>query len=241
MECFNGTKHHLHQHGIVQRERDEDSWETLYCSVCSRQLLSLTYFSCRFPTCLFNMCINCYATPPRPHPLHPEHPLYVTDSTQAYPEAGGVWHCDSCAATSGGKTSGLTSSETMYHCAQCEFDLCETCYRSNPRRQDMPLTRPPPSAPPLSQQYTFFSNKDQYRHYPIMARPSVNFIPSPPSSLPAPTLCRVCGLATARLTPTHMGVAHSEAFYCQECAKTILDTRERCYKCGQLPDGMSMV
>ena len=235
--CFEGTAHHQHQHGIVERERGEERrWEAINCSICSLQIMSQHYYSCRFPNCPFFMCRECFVAPPRPHPLHPGHTLNLTDPLKVYPDAGGTWHCDNC------KKSANASSK-MYHCGDCgKFDLCEKCFKGDTPKA-MPPTppwpHPPSSAPPLSQQHVFFASKEQYRR--PLVRPPTNFIPSPPTSIPAPTLCRVCGLATARLTPTHNGRGHSEPLYCQECARSVLASRETCYRCGLVPDGMALM
>ena len=245
--CYQGQTHHLHPHGLVLRERTQSRRDTTttYCSACSRQLLGKSFYSCRHPSCSFYLCTNCFQMSPRPHPLHPAHPLYMSNSEQVYPESGGVWHCDNCTKMHPlQKATPLTSANHMYHCDTCQFDLCHMCYKNGSSNSDIappiPWTPAPPSAPLLSQHHNYFSSKEQYKR-PLVSRPSVNFIPSPSSSLPAPAICRICGLAAARLTPTHGGKPHSEPLYCQECAKHVLDSRETCFKCSLVPDGMVMV
>ena len=201
--------------------------------MCSLQIYSQNYYSCRFPSCHFYMCSKCFQAPPKPHPLHPAHPLYLSNPLMVYPDMGGSWHCDNCGRNS---TNHLAK---MYHCQECEFDLCDICFRTNSPKATPSWPHPPTSAPPISQQHKFFVSKEQYQQ--PFVRSATHFIPSPPTSIPASMLCRVCGLATTRLTPTHKGRGHSEALYCQECSKTVLDARETCYKCGQVPDRMIML
>lgn len=227
-KCFQGYTHQLHPHGLVKDVRAANV--LLHCSACNKSLFNDRY-CCIYPECSFFLCNDCFKMPPKTHPLHPTHPLYMSNSSLVYPESGGNWHCDNCNGTHPQATP-LTSKDVMYHCDTCQFDLCQKCYKYDPT--------PSPwlqQAQPLSQQYNYFASKEQYKR-PLVQRPSVNFIPSPPTSLPAPGICRVCGLATAKVTTVHNGRAHSEALYCMDCAKTIVSTREKCYKCGIIPDGI---
>ena len=231
--CFKGHTHHLHPHGLIREKKSTNS--LLNCSHCERRLANNeAHYSCPFIECTFHLCEQCFKTPPKPHPLHPNHILQCSKSDQVYPETGGIWHCDNCSETHS-QTTPLTSNDEMHHCKICQYDLCRSCYRYTP-------TPPSPwlQAQPLSQQYNYLASMDQYKR-PLVQRTSLNFIPSPATSLPAVGICRMCGLATARLTTVHNGRAHSEPLYCNDCGRTVMETRDKCYKCGLIPDDMLAV
>ena len=230
---------------MVPCERSHSRRETSksYCSNCSRQLLGKTYHSCHRPNCSYHLCTNCFQTVPPHHPAHPEHPLYKTDPKQAYPQSGGAWHCDNCTSNHPRqKPIQLTSHDVMYHCDLCLYDLCETCFKYGFNKPDNEVKHwvPPPSSAPPSSQRSYFSSKEQYQR-PLVPKSSVNFIPSPPTSLPTPELCRICGLSTARVTPIHKGEPHSIALYCENCARFVINQRERCHLCNQIPDDMDFL
>jgi hypothetical protein len=172
----------------------------------------------------------CFHGNGKPHPLHPSHVLYLTDASLAYPDSGGLWHCDNCTDTSP-TVKALTSSDVMYHCSICQYDLCQKCYRE---KDPLPRLQTPPS----NQVQNYFLSNEQIKR-PIVTRPSINYIPaSTVTSFPAPGLCCECGLASAHYSPSHGGLVHPDALYCYNCSQSILQSRERCHKCGQLPDNM---
>ena len=129
--CFGGQKHHLHQHPLVSVHSKELS-NMLRCSRCSTLLNNQgSLFRCYDAECAFQLCNNCFVTPPANHPLHKHHPLEVFDPSQAYPHTGGTWHCNNCTANSPGHSPRpLSPDDTMYHCPKCEYDLCRKCYSS---------------------------------------------------------------------------------------------------------------
>ncbi|EKE40218.1 hypothetical protein ENUP19_0102G0031 [Entamoeba nuttalli] len=49
------------------------------------------------------------------------HPLFLTDPFEVYKENHGWWKCDLCG-------SKPLRNELMYHCDECEFDVCASCY-----------------------------------------------------------------------------------------------------------------
>ena len=237
--CYTGNRHHLHQHNMViyERSRSRKAGSTLYCSECSRQLLGKMYYLCNRPECQFYLCLTCFQNEPKPHPLHPEHVLKVTDQNQVYPESAGTWHCDNCRKNNPKRSILLTDQDKMYHCEKCQYDLCESCYKhGHTKPADEPIInhwQPPPSAPP---QRTYVFSKEQYQR-PILAKPSLNFLPSVTTALPNPSICRICGLRSAKLSSVHHGKPHKEPYYCEPCGRTILSSRTECM-CGKIPEDM---
>jgi hypothetical protein len=125
--CFAGEKHHLHLHPMVELQSKDGS--VLYCSNCEKQIHQQTYYyHCRKQSCHYFLCVDCFSKQPERHPYH-SHPLHVSDPMAVYPQSGGMWHCDQCTSNSLSRQPvPLSFTETMYHCAECEFDLCHSCY-----------------------------------------------------------------------------------------------------------------
>ncbi len=238
--CYKGYRHHLHQHNIVpyQGAESEDKMAApqlvISCSECSQQITDDNYHQCSRPSCSYHMCGKCFGREPRPHPLHPEHTLTVTDPTHIYPEVGGNWVCDNCKGNYG-------NTSKMHHCKECGYDLCHACYKTD---KYTPLRTTPPNnyeSPPTSPMYgmsTYVSSKDQYQR-PILAKTSMNYIPSKTGGVtPISTLCSICGLSSAKASPVHRGVAHPTPLYCQPCGEMALKERRLCTLCGRVPDDM---
>lgn len=236
LSCFSGHRHYLHPHGLVKIVQEPGGMAdpTLSCQLCSRQLLEPHYFTCRDPSCRFTICQQCFRHTPPPHPLH-IHTLFCSDPTQVYPQSGGVWHCDNCTARHPqGKQTPLSPTDSMYHCAVCQFDLCEDCYK---HRQHLTTKK---EYAGVSRQRHFLTAEEAYKRPPV-ARPAVTFIPGGPPSLPAPTICRLCGLASAKLTLRHGARQHSRPLYCQKCALDAVRQRLACPLCGAPADGVANV
>ena len=240
LDCFSGHKHHLHHHGLIRVEGGRADQPP--CQVCHRK--EPYHYTCRIPSCQFTLCQRCYTSDAPSHPLHPHHILHRTDPAQSYPQSGGVWHCDNCTNRHPQhRQTPLTSDAPMYHCDTCQYDLCETCYNNQ---------RPHPLVPneevavlPTSirlQQRHFLTAEEMAYKRPSQPRPA--FIPSPapvspPPSTHGPSICHLCGLASARLTLKHGSKRHSRAVYCHKCAFESLKQRLACPLCGKLPDGLA--
>lgn len=61
------------------------------------------------------------------HPFH-QHELTRVDTRRVYAFCEARWRCDCCQRHFNGTVEGET---TSYHCQQCEFDLCESCYNGS--------------------------------------------------------------------------------------------------------------
>ena len=242
LQCFSGHKHHLHQHGLViinSDDRGTPSHTHISCQLCCRQLRG-SYYTCRKVDCQFTICHHCFNSSPPTHPLHPHHPLYLTDPAQVYPQSGGVWHCDSCTNHHPQhKQNALRADVPMYHCKECQYDLCEDCYHQRPRPL---LTSEGATATGSSRHQNFLTDDEALKRQPVH-RPA--YIPSAPSPnlhvSSGPSICHLCGLASARLTLKHGARKHSQAVYCHRCAFEALKQRLACPLCGKLPDGLAEV
>lgn len=49
------------------------------------------------------------------------HPMVLADPYQVYRKYGGSWTCDGCGCSGNKKT-------LMFHCPECNFDLCSACF-----------------------------------------------------------------------------------------------------------------
>ena len=243
-DCFMGKKHHLHQHHItkVVTKTSRGTTTTKFCTHCRTRISDPHCYSCCDPSCRFVLCQNCYDLEPQPHPLHPTHPLEVCDAAQVYPQSGGMWHCDNCTTHSVYKEpTPLPPAEPMYHCHQCEYDLCEQCYLTGLKKQeagsDEEAFRPVQVAESEDsasyQPYTlrYFTNEIR----PVTSQAPLSFLTTP--FVPPHRLCVVCKAYTATMTFTHGGISHSgPALCCQRCAADIVNYQRECPKCGQVPD-----
>lgn len=237
IKCFRGAKHHSHQHTMVPASQYQTT--TLNkCHECGQQLSTDSYHLCRFPDCSYYLCQTCFDAPPQPHPIHPDHILYVSDPLLVYPETTGTWRCDSCAKQYSPKD---TNKEIMHHCDKCSFDLCGSCHD-----RTIYKTTPTSAQSRVSSQRTYISGRNEY-HRPthVPSSNSLQYIPSLPATTSndnhKPKLCSKCGLHVARLTPVHMGRPHPMAVYCMSCATIALQTKESCTVCGNIAEDMKEV
>ena len=120
--CFQPFSHPLHEHPLlfadtrlVYREYNA-IW---FCDHCGMTMRSGAYLSHHCPKCQFDLCTNCVAG--RHHHLHP-HELLLANSHVVYSSYMGQWVCDNC-----GRSSRSTDEYHMWHCRECEFDLCISC------------------------------------------------------------------------------------------------------------------
>lgn len=128
-DCFHGEKHHLHKHPLSLVSKTTHGNDV--CSNCSKYILESQYRKCRDPICSFSLCGLCYLSPPKYHPYHSQHPLALCDADAVYPHSAGLWHCDNCTKNNpSGQQKALPTSQIMHHCDICDYDLCESCYKS---------------------------------------------------------------------------------------------------------------
>lgn len=143
-QCFLGNKHKLHIHPLV--EVNATTWKRALggggksgsrCSDCRKKLSpGSTAYLCRQPQCTYILCTMCFHTPPKPHPLHPLHPLDLCDAALVYPQSGGKWNCDQCSFEGCEPIEGRGPSEPMYHCEECNYDICTQCYKKQGRKEE---------------------------------------------------------------------------------------------------------
>jgi len=100
------------------------------CDYCRKQgNATMVMYHCN--SCNYDLCDNCVHCPSSlPQNAlwssYHAHPVYLSDPRVTYP-SNGNWRCGHC-RKKGSKTA------IMYHCGQCQFDLCDKCiHRTNPR------------------------------------------------------------------------------------------------------------
>lgn len=107
--------HRLHpQHtGRTESDAVAVSQSTHVCSSCLEPLSQYekTPFHCN--QCDYIVCTMCDA--PRPHPVHPNHLLYLVTPTKS-------WRCDVCK-----RPNSEISEIVCYHCEVCDFHMCKNC------------------------------------------------------------------------------------------------------------------
>ena len=243
--CFKGQKHHLHEHGLVEVSRQD--YGQANCSHCGRFITDMIYHQCVRPTCRFTLCTHCHVTPPRLHPSH-THPLSVCDPLEVYPQSGGLWHCDNCTSRhpSGDQTP-LPSTQRMYHCEECDFDLCQSCYDNQSAGgrnvADSEIVVPfhrQLSQPPVE-------GLTNHRPLRYLTSPHSLTSLSPPISFITSTFkefslrnCAVCERYSATKFFVHGSRTCSEwAIACQGCADRVLLYSKPCPHCALIPSSVS--
>lgn len=235
--CFLGQKHHLHQHKLIRVETDMGH-SSYTCSHCLCTITDLYYHRCCDSTCPFTLCSRCHASSPKLHPAHPAHPLERCDAGEVYPQTGGMWHCDNCTQNHPNKDPfPLPPSEPMYHCEQCEFDLCESCYQrglkvTTPPREE--ALRPVQVEERMKRYSLNFITPDVQARHMVTGTQPLSYLTSP--LVPPHRLCTVCRVYHATMTFVCGGTLHSEAaLCCERCASEIMHFRRPCPACGQIP------
>ena len=252
--CFKGEKHPLHPHPLVEMG-SKPGRPILECSNCEKLIRGATHYRCRKSSCQYSLCLSCFSKQPEIHPYH-DHPLNVCDALVVYPQSGGMWHCDRCTANSENhQPVALSHTETMYHCDECEYDLCYSCYSEGKSRRFRPVQVTEevsftPSAPQTSdftydssgygtyqpyQQATYYTPQDYQTR---LSRPLVtgfqSFLPQTP---PSHRTCVVCNRREAIFTFLHNGIPHSgKALCCHGCAFDVVTNRRPCPACRIPPD-----
>lgn len=261
-KCFSGEKHHLHLHPIVLIKAKSNSM--LKCSNCENPIHQ-TYYHCKHQSCKYCLCVNCHSRQPQLHPYHP-HPLHVCDPLVQYPQSGGMWHCDRCTSNSvSRRPTPLSHAETMYHCQECEFDLCYSCYseglmpgHNSAVQEDIirpvQVTQEASYNTPETSDFSYSSGYATYQPYSHttyyttqdyqsrLSRPLVTGMQAPLTFLPslqAPShrMCILCQRSEATTTFIHRGRPHSgHPLCCSSCAIDVLSHRRPCPACKIPPD-----
>ncbi|XP_062512586.1 protein Mdm4-like [Corticium candelabrum] len=121
-EC---REHPYHHHPLVQMDafsvyaNTNGIWECAVCRTSSSESHERYLYRCQ--ACSFNLCNKCFSVVGGLHSLH-SHSLKKSLVRDVF--EGGVWHCNRCNV--------MNSGEWSYHCSLCDFDLCETCFHSQP-------------------------------------------------------------------------------------------------------------
>lgn len=208
VKCYHGDKHHQHEHELVATHLAQHNT----CSNCQRQPSS---YQCIDESCPYALCHLCHTIETKPHPLHP-HKLELCDARLVYPQSAGLWHCDNCTHRRGQEIP-RPPSEAMYHCHDCDFDLCEQCYLTG--LAPTPAHRPHPphyESPSYSQQLLT-----------VLAPPTHT----------SHTLCLQCGLHPASLVFVHgFQRCTEQPIVCQSCSSDILTYRKPCPYCRAIPN-----
>ena len=121
-QCFQGEKHHLHQHPLVKVSSNWNQ-EHKQCQNCAGQLLGIgTVYRCFDTSCSYILCSNCFQQNPQLHPLHHGHILDCVIPLEVYPRTKGSWMCSNC-------QSSKMESDTLFHCRLCSYSICHSCYQ----------------------------------------------------------------------------------------------------------------
>eukprot|EP00794_Sanderia_malayensis_P003553 gene3553-4056_t len=123
--CCHGLNHPRHHHPLFYSDmakvypRFQGGWKCDHCGRNKSQLQQSHGYHC--PIDQFDLCRECFKG--KHHPIHIHH-LKLENSLQIYGQSIGMWQCDSC------KLSGRDiGSQYCWHCAQCEFDACDSCMK----------------------------------------------------------------------------------------------------------------
>lgn len=262
-DCFHGKKHHLHKHGMIalgQNTRNQIS-----CSNCHNRVSS-QYHICRDPQCAYILCQACHMTSPKPNPYH-THPLELWDPMEVYPQSGGLWHCDRCTDNHPTKQqTPIAPSCDMYHCNECEFDLCNSCYYSGltlaqnthptPRHHSLAEGSGQPSESLYRPYYRAESYFDQESQQPPHSISSPQPYPwegvaaivphsyqheeGGPTRVPhAVRRCLSCSVYPASVRLIHSGLACTDvAICCRKCANEIIHYGRTCPICGRVAEAL---
>ncbi|XP_062512576.1 uncharacterized protein LOC134188420 [Corticium candelabrum] len=200
--CFHSQSHPLHEHPLLLADARvvyghyNARWFCDHCGMSSTRSSSNISHHC--PKCQFDLCVNCVAG--QQHHLHPHKLLlansYVVYSSQLY---NGQWFCDNCKKSSRGVMY-------MWHCRECQFDLCMSCY-------SLPAPRLPPQLPP-SRPPVAPPTGGNGLCYPMPEQPGQ---PHPDGT--DPTECVVC-----MDKPRNAGIIHGDTSHvvcCVDCARKL--------------------
>ncbi len=262
VDCFSGSlKHPLHtQHSLTPVDptilyRMNLSWTCDNCNNTFNSTNKTIFYHCHL--CQWDLCKTCFHG--NKHPLH-AHPLHKCDPRFVYPQSEGLWYCDNCTHNHRrGQQRALPPHAIMYHCAQCEYDLCEPCYKAKPMSTlsthqsrvyeppTQPNRQPKPYEPPTqpNRQPKPYEPPTQPNRQPTAYNQAT---PQPPISyelgsqgplFPSTTamLCLVCSRRPATHTFSHGGHRCSMVgLVCEGCGEDVLLDKRLCPYCRELPD-----
>ena len=253
--CHSGYKHPFHPHPVVSVETRQHSRSMFECSNCELPIRQATHYQCVKRTCQYILCVKCFSKQPELHPFH-NHPLEVCDPLVTYPQSGGMWHCDRCTENNTNRRQvALSHTEPMYHCSDCEYDLCYSCYSEGRRTRlgpvqvtEVALPTPAPETSDFTSESSGYATYQPYTQatyytphdYQLrLSRPLVtgfqSFLPQSPPSLNR--LCVLCNRNQATATFIHSGIPHSgRGLCCESCAFDIVSKRRPCPACRIPPD-----
>lgn len=216
--CFHSFSHPLHEHPLVFADTRiiyEDYNARWFCDHCRMESLrSGAYISHHCSKCQFDLCSNCVAG--RRHYLHP-HELLLANSHVVYssPLYMGQWFCDNCK-----RSSQSTGEYYMWHCKECQFDLCMSC-----------ISLPPPPCPSLQPKL-----QNQPKHpdpSSSQTQPQVGMVPGPSDTEDA-NLCIVCMDHVRNAGIIHGNTSH--VVCCWDCAQTLKESNQPCPICRKKID-----
>ena len=241
-DCFSGfLKHPLHsQHSLTPVDptilyRMNLSWTCDNCNSTFNSTNKTVFYHCHF--CQFDLCKTCFHG--NKHPLH-AHPLQKCDPRSVYPQSEGLWYCDNCTRNNPrGQQRALPPQAIMYHCAQCEYDLCEPCFKAKPMstlsthqsRVHEPLTQPNKQPTVYDQTATGVTPKPPMS-YELGSQ-------GPLFTTTTSMLCLVCSRRAATHIFSHGGRRCSMvALVCGGCGEDVLLDKRLCPYCRELPDNV---
>ena len=128
--CYFACAHPLHVHPLVLAEGSvcypeamyRGAWRCDHCQKTSTLMADQRPYHCS--KCKFDLCQTCFKG--RKSHLH-KHELKLAEGQAVYPSYSGRWICDSCK-----RMSHLTGERYMWHCSECDFDLCQRCINLDP-------------------------------------------------------------------------------------------------------------
>ncbi len=235
--CFQGEKHHLHQHPLVKVSSNWNQ-EHKQCQNCAGQLLGIgSVYRCFDTSCSYILCSNCFQQKPQPHPLHYEHTLECSISLNVYPRTKGSWMCSNC-------QSSKIESDALFHCRLCSYSICHSCYQrhnitQSSRHLDTLFIRPEgyhlPNNLPLSFPTVPVMTKSVYPSmFPVISK-SANSMRSANgySVQQTPMECIECRIRPAQVTFVHNGMPHQMPICCKQCAQLVQQRGQQCPLCNQ--------
>lgn len=141
--CFHSFDHPLHKHPLLFIDTQMLYRHGRWSCVCCKKHHGRNSLSHHCPICRIDLCEECI-TGRRHHrhlDHHHDHQLLLVDSRVVYSSEvyQGSWFCDCCKANG--------TSNYMWHCQECEYDLCDRCI-DQPSLPTQP--QQDPSQPPIA-------------------------------------------------------------------------------------------
>ena len=235
--CFQGEKHHLHQHPLVKVSSNWNQ-EHKQCQNCAGQLLGIgSVYRCFDTSCSYILCSNCFQHKPQPHPLHREHTLECSIPLNVYPRTKGSWMCSNC-------QSSKMESDTLFHCQLCSYSICHSCYQrynitQSSRHLDTLFIRPkgyhlPNNLPLLFPTVPVMAKSVYPSMFPAISKSANSMRSANGYSLQqTPVECIECRIRPAQVTFVHNGMPHQMPICCKQCAQLVQHRGRQCPLCNQ--------